>query len=74
MGQHKTQQKLARTRLFLSLVVGVLIAAACAYRMIYYQRGIIGSRALGGLIGIGIALMLAPFWAYFHDRRRRSRN
>lgn len=74
MGQHKTHRKLTTTRLLSGFVVGVLIVSVCSYWMIYYQRGIIGSRGIGELIGLGIVFMLAPFWAYFHNRRRGTRN
>jgi len=69
MAQTRTYRKLTSTRLVLSFLVGALIVAVCGYDLIYREPDIIGSRADGGFIGLGVVLMLVPFLRYFRRRR-----
>ena len=71
MGEHKSYEKRRSwVQLLLCFLAGSLIVAAGLCVMVYYRPGIIGAHATGKLLGVGLVLMAAPFWAYFHRKKR----
>jgi len=74
MGEHKSYEKhRSWVQLLLCFLAGSLIVAAGLCVLAYYRPGIIGAHATGKLLGFGLVFMAAPFWVYFHRKKRGIR-